>query len=98
MILLFLFGIALGIFFYGGLWLTVSRLAVTRHPFLLSFGSLMLRMSVTLAGFLVVLHGRWQNAAAVLIGFTGARLVLRTKPLQKRVQPEMAAPRVKTCI
>ena len=76
MILRFGFGILLGIFFYAGLWLTVRRLATTRHPFALILGSLILRMSVALAGFLVVLSGRWQNAAAALVGFTGARLLL----------------------
>jgi F1F0 ATPase subunit 2 len=76
MILLFVYGIALGVFFYGGLWLTVNHLAATRHPFALTFGSLMLRMCGTLAGFLLVLHGHWQNAAAVLIGFTAARWIV----------------------
>ena len=70
------FGILLGIFFYGGLWLTVRRLATTHHPFALSLGSLLLRMAVTLAGFVFVLHGRWQNAAVALVGFTAARLLL----------------------
>jgi F1F0 ATPase subunit 2 len=76
MILRFLSGILLGFFFYGGLWLTVRRLAATRHPFALTLGSLMLRMGVTLAGFLLVLDGRWQNAAVALAGFTTGRMML----------------------
>jgi F1F0 ATPase subunit 2 len=76
MMLRFAFGILLGIFFYGGLWLTVRRLATTPHPFALTLGSLLLRMAVTLAGFLFVLNGRWQNAAVTLLGFTAGRLVL----------------------
>ena len=44
MILRFGFGILLGVFFYGGLWLTVRNLATTRHPFALTLGSLVLRI------------------------------------------------------
>ena len=36
-------GIALGVFFYGGLWLTVRRLLMTRHPVLLTLGSFCVR-------------------------------------------------------
>jgi F1F0 ATPase subunit 2 len=76
MMLRFTFGILLGAFFYGGLWLTVRRLATTRHPFALSLGSLLLRMAVTLGGFLLILNGQWQNAVATLAGFTAGRLTL----------------------
>ena len=69
-------GILLGIFFYGGLWLTVSRLATTTHPLALTLGSLMLRMGVVLGGFLVLIGGHWQNAAAALAGFTAGRFIL----------------------
>lgn len=76
MILRVAFGILIGIFFYGGLWLTVGRLATARHPFALSLGSLLVRMAVALAGFFFSIGGRWQNAAATLIGFTAARFLL----------------------
>lgn len=77
MILRFAFGLLLGAFFYGGLWLTVRRLPATRHPFALTLGSLFLRTAVTLAGFLCVIGGRWQNAVVALIGFTAARFLVR---------------------
>jgi F1F0 ATPase subunit 2 len=77
MIVRFIFGILLGVFFYGGLWLTIRRLATTRHPLALSMGGLVLRMAVTLAGFVLVMQGRWQNAVQVLLGFTAVRLFLR---------------------
>lgn len=76
MILRFLFGLLLGVFFYGGLWLTVRRLGATRHPFALTLGSLFVRTVVTLAGFLFVIGGRWQNAVVALLGFTAARFLL----------------------
>ena len=50
----------------------MRHLATTRHPFVLTLGSLLLRMAVTLAGFVLVLNGRWQNAAVTLAGFTAA--------------------------
>ncbi|MGD1069737.1 MAG: ATP synthase subunit I [Bryobacteraceae bacterium] len=71
-----LFGTLLGVFFYGGLWLTVRRFPTTHHPLALTLGSLLLRMAVTLAGFFLIVDGRWQNAVAALAGFTVARLYL----------------------
>jgi F1F0 ATPase subunit 2 len=76
MILRFGFGFLLGVFFYGGLWLTVSRLATTRHPLVLSLGSLMLRTGVTLSGLFLLIGHRWQNAVAALVGFSAGRLIL----------------------
>lgn len=76
MIFRFVLGILLGVIFYGGLWLTVRRLPATGHPAALTLGSLLLRMSVTLGGFLIVINGRWQNAATALAGFTVARILL----------------------
>jgi F1F0 ATPase subunit 2 len=69
-------GILLGLFFYGGLWLTVRRFPTTHHPLALALGSLLLRMSITLAAFYLVIDGQWQNAVAALIGFTAARVLI----------------------
>ena len=83
MILRFVFGMLLGLFFYGGLWLTVRRLAATRHPFTLTLGSLTLRTAATLAGFFFIIGGHWQNAIVALLGFTAARFLLpreRSRP------------------
>jgi len=33
-------------------------------------------MGVAVGGFILVIDGRWQNAAAALVGFTAARLLL----------------------
>jgi len=79
MILRFVCGFLLGIFFYGGLWLTVRRLATTGHPFAVTLGSLFARGAVTLAGFFLLIGGHWQNAVWALIGFTASRLLLGWK-------------------
>ena len=45
---------ALGAIFFGGLWWTVRRGISSRRPALWFFGSLLLRMSIALAGFYFV--------------------------------------------
>jgi len=62
-------GAALGLVFYGGLWLTVRRLTISTHPALLAIASFWGRTIIALAGFLVVIDGRWQNALACAAGF-----------------------------
>ena len=67
-------GAVLGLFFFGGLWWTISRGMASPRPALWFFASLLLRMSVTLAGFYVVSAGHWQRMLACLLGFVLARL------------------------
>lgn len=95
MILRFLFGALLGIFFYGGLWLTVRRLATTAHPFAVMLASLLLRSAVTVAGFVLITGHRWQNALTALIGFTAVRFLL---PRSRVVAQASACGRDSTCI
>ena len=75
-------GVALGAFFFGGLWWTVRRTLSTRNPALWFAGSLILRLAVTIGGFYLVADGNWQRAIACLVGFLLARwLVIRwTRP------------------
>jgi F1F0 ATPase subunit 2 len=69
-------GFALGVFFYGGLWLTVRRLSDTRHPGLLTLGSFWIRTLLVVGGFLFVMAGRWDYALWSLIGFTAGRFAV----------------------
>jgi len=75
-------GLALGLLYFGGLWLTVRRIARTRHPGPLFALSLLLRMALTLAGFYLVMDGSWQRMLACLAGFIAVRqlLVSRLRP------------------
>jgi F1F0 ATPase subunit 2 len=66
-------GLALGAFFFGGMWWTLRRGLSSARPALWMFGSLMLRMSITLLAFLRVADGRWQPLVLCLIGFVMAR-------------------------
>jgi F1F0 ATPase subunit 2 len=76
-------GIALGLFFFGGLWWTVRRSASSRHPARLFVSSFLVRMMAAVGGFyLIAADGDWRRVIASLLGFLIARwLVLRwTRP------------------
>jgi F1F0 ATPase subunit 2 len=76
MIAAFIIGIAIGLFFYGGLWVTVRALPTTRHPILLTLSSFWGRTAIGVSGFWAATNGRWQNAVAALAGFLAGRIVI----------------------
>jgi F1F0 ATPase subunit 2 len=49
---------------------------LSKQPALWFFGSLLLRMSIALAGFYFVSGGHWERLLLCLLGFVMARLVL----------------------
>ena len=69
-------GLLLGAIFFGGLWWTVRRGVSSKHPAAWFLGSLLLRMSVTLAGFCIVAGGRGERLLLCLLGFIMARLIV----------------------
>lgn len=69
-------GVMLGLLFYGGLWITVRALPVTRSPVAITLGSLVFRTAAVLAGVVLVSRGQWQNALAYLVGFAIGRIVV----------------------
>lgn len=75
-IVAFAIGAALGTFYFGGLWITVRRLANSPQPAFLMFVSYLLRAGVVLTGFYLVMDGRWERLAAGMAGFLLARGVL----------------------
>ncbi len=71
-----IFGAAMGIFYYGGLWLTVQRLSRVENPAFWSNLSLLARVSVMLGSryfFLELLRGA---ALVAFVGFLAARSLL----------------------
>ena len=70
-------GLLLGALFFGGLWWTVIRAVSSQRPALWFFGSMLLRMSITLAGFYFVGRGHWERWLLCLLGFVLTRLVAR---------------------
>ena len=78
-------GVVLGAIFFGGLWWTVRKGVSSKQPALWFFGSLLLRMSIRLAGFYFVAHGHWERLLVCLLGFVMARLIVTrlTRPRSK---------------
>ena len=69
-------GLLLGSVFFGGLWWTVRRGISAKSPAPWFLGSMLLRMSVVLAGFYFVGRGDWQRLVTCLIGFIIARFIV----------------------
>ena len=80
----------LGTIFFGVLWWTIQKAVSSPHPALWFFGSLLLRMSIALAGFIVVSGGQWKRLLICLLGFVMSRLVVTwlTRPTESdRISP-----------
>ena len=69
-------GIMLGMIFFGGLWWTVYKAAVSKSPAVLFFCSLLVRTSIVLAGFYFTGHGHWERFLICLLGFIMARFIV----------------------
>lgn len=68
-------GAALGVFYFCGLWWTVRRLN-SRNGTVLLLGSFLVRSAVVVAGFYLVMDGRWEALLAALAGFLAARIAI----------------------
>ncbi len=85
-------GAATGLFFFGGLWLTVRRIPTSRGPHLLLIGSFFARLAVVLAAFYALVPWGWQAMAVALAGMLIVRqLLVRRKGLPAAAQTESAA-------
>ena len=83
----FFAGSALGAVFFGGLWWTVQKGLGSQHPALWFFGSMIMRMGITLVGFYMIGGMVWQRWLVCLAGFVLARFVvnrLTVLPMQAR--------------
>jgi len=69
-------GLVLGTVFFGGLWWTVRKGTLSKHPALWFFGSMVARMSLVLLGFYFVGRGDWHRLVAGLVGFIIARYIV----------------------
>jgi F1F0 ATPase subunit 2 len=69
-------GVVLGLFYYGGLWLTVRRLPELGRPELWIFVSLVLRIAVVVAVLLLLFGEQWERLVAAMAGMLAARIVL----------------------
>ena len=69
-------GLLLGAIFFGGLWWTVRKGVSSKHPALWFLGSMVLRMSIVLAGFYFVGQADWHRLVVCLLGFIIARYIV----------------------
>ena len=76
LLLTLLAGIAFGVLFFGGLWLTVHKGLNAKNPALLFMSSLILRVAITVVGFYYVGANSWQRMLVCLVGFLIARMVI----------------------
>ena len=88
-ILSLLAGAALGLIFFLGLWKTVQRMSRVKRPYLWVFASFLIRVSIVLLGFYLIMQVQWQLMAVALLGFIFARLgvvrytMRKTEPVDK---------------
>jgi F1F0 ATPase subunit 2 len=76
LVLAWLAGAVLGAIFFGGLWWTVREGMSSKRPALWFLGSLLVRMTIVLAGFYFIAGGHWQRFLVSGMGFALARLAV----------------------
>ena len=78
-IIAFIVGSGLGLFYFGGLWLTVQQLPVTKHPYRLILFSFLFRLTISLFVLYLIVGGNTNlysvlSLLACCLGF----LIVRT--------------------
>lgn len=69
-------GMALGAFYFGGLWITVCRIPTMPMPAIWLALSFAVRTAVVLSGFYIVAAGSWERLVLSVAGFLIARMLL----------------------
>jgi len=83
-------GAVVAAFYFGGLWLTVRRVAASRRPVLLTFGSFFARGAIAVAAMVWIARMHWQLLLAAMASFVLLRVIL-----VRMLRPEDAAMEVK---
>lgn len=76
LVLTFFAGIGLGVFFFGGLWLTVQKGLQSKFSSLIFMGSLIVRVAGVMLGFYFIGANDWKKILICLAGFLIARLLI----------------------
>ncbi|MBV7331644.1 ATP synthase subunit I [Chloroflexi bacterium TSY] len=74
--MVFCAGFGIGLFFFGGLWLTVNQLTHTKYPEALFLFSFFGRTVVSLFGFYLLIGQQIEHALISIAGFLLARLIM----------------------
>lgn len=73
----FAVGLGLGYLHFGGLWLTVQRVAAAQQPYLLLWASALGRLAISIVGFYgVLVWGGGLHLLVCMSGFLGMRYFL----------------------
>lgn len=72
----FLTGIAIGGVYFAGLWETVRKLPEAEKPIRRMVLSFVLRATLAVACFTLVMQGGWECLAAAMLGFLTIREIL----------------------
>lgn len=85
-------GAGLGIFYFGGLWLTLKKLPSSGNPYFLTLGSFFGRTVLSLSVFYLISRGgQWERLLISLFGFIMMKvfLVFRLRPHKEAIIPEV---------
>ena len=85
-------GVALAVFYFGGLWLTVRRVAMSPRPAVLTFGSFIVRGVVVVAAMVWIARVHWQLLLAAMAGFVLVRVIVTRKLGPKDAAKELRRP------
>lgn len=77
-------GMVLGVIFFGGLWLTVRQMTVSKRPGLLFIASVILRSAAVLVGIWYSASDDALSIASCLLGFIAVRLLATTAGSPKK--------------
>jgi F1F0 ATPase subunit 2 len=82
MIICLVSGVFFGLFYFGGLWLTLKHMPDSKQPALLGVGSFLGRSAVCLLGFYLISGNGLGAMAFCLAGFISAKfaLISRLRP------------------
>ncbi|MFO7965833.1 MAG: ATP synthase subunit I [Desulfobacterales bacterium] len=75
-LLVFTWGICIGLFYYGGLYWTVCRMVGSKRAVFFSISSFFFRLAVFLAAVYVIFDGRINRLFWILAGFFSARILM----------------------
>jgi F1F0 ATPase subunit 2 len=76
LIIAFLAGLTLGVFFSLNLWSSVKKMTDEQTPWYILFVNFVLRMGVVAVGFYIVMDGHWERMMTALAGFVLMREIL----------------------
>ena len=83
-IFIFLAGGLLGLFYFGGLLLTIRKMTQWKQPALLMILSLFVRVAIVISGFYWLTEGQWRELLVAFFGFIVIRMIMvrRFGPMQ----------------